>query len=158
MAQRAPVLFTLLAVIPFALSAEERSAVMTCSPGVCTPHALYVAGFEPLQRQGYSLADSVPDKEVRASKTFYDQTSVARSDVSKATLTWVLELRAESDGRVLMTLTNDVQGLRKPAYLPTFAVSLAVSAGLDLTKVVLTYDGKTKSLSEWRITPEPAEE
>jgi hypothetical protein len=145
-----PVLLAVMLLAPAALWAEPRSAILTFPPGAATKESLYKAGTELLRRTGYELNESVPEKKIRASVTYYDSNSPFHTGVTPSTLSWVLEIKAEEDGRIVVTLRHEAQGGRPLEDVPLFAQNLAVGAGARSAKALLTYHGETKPLLEWK--------
>jgi len=133
-----------------ALWAESKSAVLTFPAGAATKESLHRAGTELLRRTGYTLDASVPEKEIRASVTYYDAINTGGSGTAPSTLSWVLEIKAEQDGRIVVTFRHEAQGHRPPEDVPLFAQNLTVGAGASSAKALLTYQGETKPLREWK--------
>lgn len=147
--------FAILAVLPLlasTASAESRSAVVTYPAGSTTIHALFTSAQDLLKRDYYKIEKSLADQELQAAVTFYDNISAGVSGTAKSTLSWTIELRAESDGRITVTITHTVLGYRSLESLPLFAQNMAIGARASYAGATLTLDGVTKPLAEWKST------
>jgi hypothetical protein len=133
-------------------SAESRSAVLSFPAGATTIHALFTSAQDLLKRE-YKIEKSLIDQELQASVTYYDTVSAFRSGTAKSTLSWKVELRTESDGRITVTITHTALGYRTLESVPLFAQNMAVGAGAASSGAMLTLDGVTKPLAEWKSTP-----
>lgn len=146
-----------LAVLPLlasTASAESQSAVLTFPAGATTIHALFTSAQDLLKRE-YKIEKSLTDQQLQASVTYYDTVSAfsaGPSAIAKSTLSWTVELRAESDGRITVTITHTALGRRPPESLPLFAQNMAIGARAASAGATLTLDGVTKPLAEWKST------
>jgi hypothetical protein len=143
-----------LAVLPLlasTASAESRSAVLTFPAGATTIHALFTSAQDLLKRD-YKIEKSLTDQELQASIAYYDTVSAGSSAIAKSTLSWTVELRTESDGRITVTITHTALGRRPPESLPLFAQNMAIGARAASAGATLTLDGVTKPLTEWKST------
>jgi hypothetical protein len=144
----------ILAILPLlasAAAAESRSAVLTFPAGATTAHALFTSAQDLLKRD-YKIEKSLADRELQASVTYYDTVSAFSSGTAQSTLSWTVELRAESDGRITVTITHTALGRRPPESLLLFAQNLAIGARAASVGATLTLDGVTKPLAEWKST------
>jgi len=114
-------------------------------------HALFTSAQDLLKRE-YKIEKSLTDQELQVSVTYYDQVSASASVIAKSTLSWTVEIRAESDGHITVKITHTALGHRPLENIPLFAQNMAVGAGAASSGATLTLDGVTKPLAKWKIT------
>ena len=130
-----------------AADSKSRSGVLTLPS--TNLHAVFSAAQDVLKRE-CTIDKSVADQRLEASVTYYDSASTVQSGTVKSTLAWTLGFRAESDGRIAVSILHTVAGPRPPESLVRFARELATAAKAPSTGPTLQLNGVTKPLAGWK--------
>lgn len=136
-----------------AVQAGSASGVAVFPAGTTSVQALFAASQDLLKRTiTQDVKGSVEEGKLKASVTYYDAVSTVSSDIAQSLLSWSLTFRTEADGRIVMTLDHTAQ-VRPQEYLPGFLRNVVIGAGASPSKVLFTFEGETKPLSEWKRRP-----